>query len=274
MAISTAEVDQLVRRLYDGGIGHGSEDFARWALRQVVDFLDVAEVRWARETGRGGAGTEVRVGESSTAANAQEITVAVPGNTGSEWNRLVFRPPGAAYDDAEATEIKRLAAFIVHAEWIYRQIVQTRMAGALRRTDGQALLNGSGEVVSCDESFRNLIREAAPDWDGRHLPTAIDWSSAGGRSGQALGPLRLFAAQLGEFVQLRLCRPNTHETLSPREIEVARLIARGRTFKEAARELDVAPSTVSTHLYSLYGKLEIKGRAELIDWLSAQRDWI
>jgi HD-GYP domain-containing protein (c-di-GMP phosphodiesterase class II) len=49
--------------------------------------------------------------------------------------------------------------------------------------------------------------------------------------------------------------------LSPREIEVLRLISRGASNKDAAKELALSPSTVRTHVESLFRKLECSTRA-------------
>jgi DNA-binding NarL/FixJ family response regulator len=49
--------------------------------------------------------------------------------------------------------------------------------------------------------------------------------------------------------------------LSPREIEVLRLISRRASNKDAARELDLSPGTVRTHVESLFRKLECSTRA-------------
>jgi len=49
--------------------------------------------------------------------------------------------------------------------------------------------------------------------------------------------------------------------LTPREIQVLRLIAAGRTAKEAARELDIAPKTADNHIQSLYSKIGVSTRA-------------
>ena len=49
--------------------------------------------------------------------------------------------------------------------------------------------------------------------------------------------------------------------LTPREIEVLRLIAAGSTAKEAARQLDIAPKTADNHIQSLYSKIGVKTRA-------------
>ena len=49
--------------------------------------------------------------------------------------------------------------------------------------------------------------------------------------------------------------------LTPREIEVLRLIAAGNTAKEAARKLEIAPKTADNHIQSLYSKIGVSTRA-------------
>lgn len=53
------------------------------------------------------------------------------------------------------------------------------------------------------------------------------------------------------------------ETLSPREIEIANAYARGDTYQAIARWLGIAPSTVRTHLSTIYRKLEVSSKLEL-----------
>ena len=50
--------------------------------------------------------------------------------------------------------------------------------------------------------------------------------------------------------------------LTDREVEVLRLVARGRTDAEAAEELFISPRTVSQHLRNIYNKLGVNNRAE------------
>lgn len=52
--------------------------------------------------------------------------------------------------------------------------------------------------------------------------------------------------------------------LSPRELEIARLISKGHPNKAIALILDISPWTVATHLRRMYIKLEVKSRAEMI----------
>ncbi|MBJ7330734.1 MAG: GAF domain-containing protein [Solirubrobacteraceae bacterium] len=53
----------------------------------------------------------------------------------------------------------------------------------------------------------------------------------------------------------------TDRTLSPRELEVLRLAAEGRSGPEIARQLVVSPSTIKTHFEHIYEKLGVGDRA-------------
>ncbi|MEO7099217.1 MAG: response regulator transcription factor [Luteolibacter sp.] len=58
----------------------------------------------------------------------------------------------------------------------------------------------------------------------------------------------------------RLVRP----TLTPRELEVLRLVAKGRTNKELASAMFVSEETVKTHVKALFLKLGVHDRAEAV----------
>ena len=49
--------------------------------------------------------------------------------------------------------------------------------------------------------------------------------------------------------------------LTPREVEVLRLLARGVPTREIARTLVIAPKTVGNHIQSIYGKAGVTTRA-------------
>jgi DNA-binding CsgD family transcriptional regulator len=52
--------------------------------------------------------------------------------------------------------------------------------------------------------------------------------------------------------------------LSPRELQIARLVARGATNQAIARALDISTWTVSTHLRRIFAKLGVGTRAEMV----------
>lgn len=51
--------------------------------------------------------------------------------------------------------------------------------------------------------------------------------------------------------------------LTPRELELARLVAGGYSNKEISTSLRIAPQTVKNHLHAVYTKLGITNRVEL-----------
>ena len=69
-------------------------------------------------------------------------------------------------------------------------------------------------------------------------------------------------AALMEAVRARRERPAT--VLSRREGEVLRFLADGLSAPQIARELQLSPSTVKTHLQRLYERLEVSDRAAAV----------
>jgi two-component system, NarL family, response regulator LiaR len=66
------------------------------------------------------------------------------------------------------------------------------------------------------------------------------------------------AAQLVRQVKA----PESPEPLTPREIEVLRLLALGRADKQIAREMGVGEETVKTHVSNILGKLQAGSRTQ------------
>ena len=62
------------------------------------------------------------------------------------------------------------------------------------------------------------------------------------------------------------------DALTPQELQVALLLAEGRTTREAAAALFLSPKTVEYHLRKVYTKLGIGSRAELSALIVAGAD--
>jgi DNA-binding CsgD family transcriptional regulator len=60
------------------------------------------------------------------------------------------------------------------------------------------------------------------------------------------------------------------DILSPREQEIARMVARGYTNKEIAKVLDISSWTVSAHLRRVFSKLDVTTRAAMVARLLRQ----
>jgi DNA-binding NarL/FixJ family response regulator len=57
------------------------------------------------------------------------------------------------------------------------------------------------------------------------------------------------------------------KTLTPREVEVARMIARGLPSKHVADTLAITEGTAKLHLHHVYSKLNLRGRVALVRYL-------
>lgn len=61
------------------------------------------------------------------------------------------------------------------------------------------------------------------------------------------------------------------DSLTPREQQVMRLIARGYSYKEVAAELFISVKTVETHVSAVLRKLQLSNRGELARWAAYRR---
>jgi DNA-binding NarL/FixJ family response regulator len=61
------------------------------------------------------------------------------------------------------------------------------------------------------------------------------------------------------------------DQLTPREIEVLRLIARGYAYKEIAAQLDISIKTVESHVSAVLRKLQLSNRHQLTNWATERR---
>ena len=99
-----------------------------------------------------------------------------------------------------------------------------------------------------DES-RSTLNEARAIFTSLGAAPALAWADG-------------LEARLAE--QMTAMERTANAGLSPREIEVLRLVARGRRNREIAESLFLSVRTVERHLTNLYAKIGAEGRAEAI----------
>lgn len=82
------------------------------------------------------------------------------------------------------------------------------------------------------------------------------------------------AATLAQAISLAeallIAAPTPRGVLTPREEEVAALLAQGLTNKQIAVQLVVSPATVRSHVEHILAKLELSTRAQIAVWANQQ----
>src|SRR5207244_4380040 len=64
---------------------------------------------------------------------------------------------------------------------------------------------------------------------------------------------------------------STLDQLTPQELQIALLLAEGRTTREAAASMFLSPKTIEYHLRNIYRKLDVRSRPELSDAVARLR---
>jgi HD-GYP domain-containing protein (c-di-GMP phosphodiesterase class II) len=120
-------------------------------------------------------------------------------------------------------------------------------------------LSPAARILSAAEAFQTA-REARP-----HRPASSDAAAASKLRGAVregrLCPDAVEAVLACAGQPARRAAPERLAGLTPREIEVLRLIAAGDTTKEAAHKLDIATKTADNHIQNLYLKIGATTRA-------------
>ncbi|TGV78379.1 HD domain-containing protein, partial [Mesorhizobium sp. M00.F.Ca.ET.149.01.1.1] len=127
------------------------------------------------------------------------------------------------------------------------------------RKVGGSDLSPAARILAAAEAFQTS-REERPHRKALSSEAAATQLRAAVRDGcicpDAAEAVLSFAGQ-----QSRRALPQALAGMTPREIEVLRLIAAGLTAKETARRLDISPKTADHHIESVYSKIGVGTRA-------------
>jgi len=258
--------------LYSGIFDH-REQFPQWGLSCLVEQLPMSQARWCVLTASGIR--ELCMAGMAGDARAEFSTLRIEILETVEGARHEFtwqRAAPAAFSDEERRFLLEALEHLVGAERLSRRLQS--MLREARGGDpdpvGFAIVNAAGVIESADRVFEDYLRSANPGWDGRSLPFRIDLEAKVFNRGIPADGLYYRLEPFGEKCHVRVRRDRRAPSVSGREMQVARKLAGGLTFKEIARDLGLAPSTVSTHAYNLYDKLGIRRRAQLVEWVHKQ----
>ena len=129
-----------------------------------------------------------------------------------------------------------------------------------------AVADNSGRLYEVQEGFLTLISRHFPDWaPGQPLPFHVHHAYRG--KTQTVGSLSLYTEAWNDLTLIRAWESSPMEQLSAQERSIVEAVRQGKTYKAIAQDMGLAPSTVSTHVYSACAKLQVRGKNGLIDAL-------
>lgn len=125
-----------------------------------------------------------------------------------------------------------------------------------------AICDESGLILSAEGLFGRFMSMEWPRWHGPMLQEGLLANLRTGRSFQGKKIRIVFRDVSGLFL-VRVSERKLISELSPRELSVAERYAFGKTYKAIALELDLTPNTVRHYIRTVFGKLQIRNKAEL-----------
>jgi predicted ATPase/DNA-binding CsgD family transcriptional regulator len=170
-----------------------------------------------------------------------------------------------------ARGLEAFAALAVHENRLELAVQLTAAAAALREAAGLPPLSGA-RTEGYLASARARLGEAA---------VARLWAQGRAMSSEAAVALALDVPQLsapppGENraltvvggYQVAAAPPSS---LTPREHQIAALVAEGRSNKAIAEELSISPTTAARHVANILAKLGFTSRTQIAAWVAGQR---
>lgn len=125
---------------------------------------------------------------------------------------------------------------------------------------GAAVTDRHGVFHEVQPRFHDLLDEHFPEHRSKPgMPFEMP------ALGQTLtrGKLCVRCEALGDLFVMQIWKSGPMDRLTARERQIVMAVSQGLSFKQAARKIGVAPSTVANHLYRVYRKLGVNSRTEL-----------
>ena len=137
-----------------------------------------------------------------------------------------------------------------------------------------ALVDGGCEILNAESEFFDVLQqefaEAERNWPHDRLR---DWMS-GTEESLKLSSIVLRRHRVGDLWLVAARGKTRIDLLTRRELQIAEDVGRGRSYKEIARLVSIAPATVRHHIRTIYAKLGIGDKAELSTLLAGRDEFL
>lgn len=122
-----------------------------------------------------------------------------------------------------------------------------------------AVVDREGVLHEVEQGFLDLLEKKYPQWQGMNLPFDLHVD----KERYVIDELCVEVSPLTDLFLVRLHEEGPLDSLTARERQVVFAVCRGLSHKAIGRELGLAPTTISSHLYRAYHKLGIESRSAL-----------
>jgi DNA-binding CsgD family transcriptional regulator len=128
-----------------------------------------------------------------------------------------------------------------------------------------AMCDCNGLIHYAEPDFLALLAAQWPAMKMSRLPaTLVNTLLVQGQPAYAADHVFVYVGmRRDKVVYLKARARHAIDSLSPRELQVARLVAKGMKFKEIAIILQLAPATVRNHIQRIHDRLGVRSNAEL-----------
>lgn len=173
----------------------------------------------------------------------------------------LYRCSRRAHFTAAEKALHRRATFHLfqaasHAYFLHllRTFIEEREAGG-----AAAVVDQHGAFHEVQPRFFDLLEKHFPSQKAHRLPFEVPPEGEVRR----VHGLCIKAQPVGDLACVLIWEAGPLDRLTARERETVYAVTQGLSFKQAARKIGVAPSTVANHLYRIYRKLGVNSRSEL-----------
>ena len=148
---------------------------------------------------------------------------------------------------------------------INRKLAVSSLIGSSQQSGFLMAEGQNGLIHHLDDYSIFLLRQEYPDWLSSYLPNEILLSFQSGSTQRYVGNhIIVNLRRQGSLMMIGLQAKGSGAKLSPAELRVVEKIVKHGTYKEAARQLKVSPSTIRNQLHAIYKKLGVSSKSELV----------
>jgi DNA-binding CsgD family transcriptional regulator len=237
---------------------HDAGDFS--ALK-LSDFLTLRQLR----------NTRLYALYLAPCGTERELSVPIPSPPWHTKTFLFHRHPGVR--DFTERDRQMLTLLQPHFGRLWRAAETRRLlraalecadSGSEHDSRGVVILASGGGIAFASPAARRLLRDYLGEARGADLPLPLaEWLTSGtAMFTHVARDARLTARRNGDALLLEETRGVLD--LTPRETQVLAWVARGKTNREVAETLWIAPTTVRKHLENVYAKLGVTTRTAAV----------